>query len=227
MGFKEYYKAFPTYTDIHSEEYKKRLDDLEPLLIKHMKRKGKVLDLACGVGGFSFLLEDHGFEVIGLDVSEEMIEKAREYAKSRESRVKFIVGDATNLPFEDKSFDYVIFIDSLVHFEPIELNRVFKEVRRILKPEGKFLIQFTDLRELLPRLKDGLVIGQEYWISKILPDSDEKTVMIEFMSERDSFRVRFNVWGKVAVELLAKLYFEKIGEEKINDYSYLLVYRPK
>ncbi|MFA4701771.1 class I SAM-dependent methyltransferase [Pyrococcus kukulkanii] len=227
MGFTEYYRAFPTYTDLRSQEYKKRLDDLEPLLLKHMKRRGRVLDLACGVGGFSFLLEDHGFEVIGIDISEDMIARAKRYAQERESKVEFILGDAKNLPFNDREFDYVIFIDSLVHFTPLELNQVFKEVRRVLRPGGKFIIQFTDLRELLPRLKESLVVGQEYWISKIIPDQEEKTVVIEFQSENDSFRVRFNVWGKTAVELLGKLYFRKEAQEKINDYSYLIVYQLK
>ncbi|ASJ17542.1 methyltransferase [Thermococcus chitonophagus] len=227
MGFEEYYRAFPTYTDLKSQEYRKRLDDLEPLLIKYMKRKGKVLDLACGVGGFSFLLEDHGFEVVGIDISEDMIARAKRYAQERESKVEFILGDAKNLPFNDRDFDYVIFIDSLVHFTPLELNQVFKEVRRVLKPDGKFIIQFTDLRELLPRLKESLVVGQEYWISKIIPDQEEKTVVLEFQSENNSFRVRFNIWGKTAVELLGKLYFRKEAQEKINDYSYLIVYQLK
>ncbi|WP_048058291.1 class I SAM-dependent methyltransferase [Pyrococcus yayanosii] len=227
MGFAEYYRAFPTYTDIHSEEYRRRLEELEPLLIKYMPRRGRVLDLACGVGGFSFLLEDHGFDVVGLDVSEEMIAKAKEYARKRASKVEFIQGDAREIPFEDNTFDYVLFIDSLVHFEPLELNKVFKEVRRVLKPEGKFIIYFTDLRELLPRLKDGLVVGQEYWISKIIPDREEKTVVIEFMSEKDSFRVRFNIWGKTAVELLANLYFAQEVAEKVGNYSYFIIYRPK
>lgn len=186
-----------------------------------------MLDLACGVGGFSFLLEDYGFEVVGVDISEDMIRKAREYAKSRESNVEFIVGDARKLSFEDKTFDYVIFIDSIVHFEPLELNQVFKEVRRVLKPSGKFIMYFTDLRELLPRLKESLVVGQKYWISKVIPDQEERTVVIEFKSEQDSFRVRFNVWGKTGVELLAKLYFTKEAEEKVGNYSYLTVYNPK
>ncbi|MBP1911193.1 class I SAM-dependent methyltransferase [Thermococcus stetteri] len=227
MGFVEYYSAFKAYSDINSDEYRKRIENIEPLLMKFMKTRGRVLDLACGVGGFSFLLEDLGFEVVGLDNSKFMLEKAREFAKERESRVEFIEGDARQLPFENDSFDYVLFIDSLVHFEPPELSRVFREAARVLKPGGRFILQFTDLRTLLPVLMNGQVVGAEYWVNKVLPDPEEKTVVIEFQSEKDSFRVRFNVWGKVAVELLAKLYFRKIGEEKLNEHSYFQVYEPK
>ncbi|BAD86430.1 SAM-dependent methyltransferase, UbiE/COQ5 family [Thermococcus kodakarensis KOD1] len=227
MGFVEYYSAFKAYSDINSEEYRRRIENLEPLLMKFMKTRGRVLDLACGVGGFSFLLEDLGFEVVGLDNSRFMLEKAREFAKEKESRVEFIEGDARELPFENDSFDYVLFIDSLVHFEPQDLAKVFKETARVLKPGGKFILQFTDLRALLPVLMNGQVVGAEYWVNKVLPDQEEKTVVIEFQSEKDSFRVKFNVWGKMAVELLAKLYFRKEGEEKLNEHSYFQVYGPK
>lgn len=74
---------------------------------------------------------------------------------------------------------------------------------------------------------NGQVVGAEYWISKVLTDPAEKTVVIEFQSEKESFRVRFNVWGKTAVELLAKLYFRQIHSEKLNEHSYFQVYVPK
>ena len=228
MSFEKYYSVFKAYSDLYSDEYRKRIDTLEPLLLRFMPKKGRVLDLACGVGGFSFLLEDHGFEVIGVDSSEFMLAKAREYARERASKVEFIKADAGSLPFDGESFDYVLFIgDSVVHFSPTELNGVFREISRILKPSGRFIIHFLDLRELLPKLMKEQVIGEEYWISKILPDREEKSVVIEFRSEKDYFRVRFNIWGKTGIELLAKLYFRQIHSEKVNEHSYFQVYEPK
>ncbi|HDZ35392.1 MAG TPA: class I SAM-dependent methyltransferase [Thermococcus sp.] len=227
MGFEEYYTVIKAYSDIHSNEYKKRIETLEPLLLKHMTTRGKVLDLACGAGGFSFLLEDLGFDVVALDSSESMLERAREFAKDKNSRVEFVKGDAKSIPFENNSFEYVIFIDSLVHFEAAELNAVFKEIARVLKPGGKFILYFTDLRELLPILMGGQVVGDNYWISKVLPDPEEKTALIEFQSESNHFRVRFNVWGTIAVELLAKRYFRQLHSEKLNKHSYFQVYTPK
>ena len=227
MSFEEYYSAFKAYSDIHSNEYRKRIEALEPLLMKFMPEKGRVLDLGCGAGGFSFLLEDMGFSVVGADNSDYMLSLAKGFAEERGSRVEFTKADARELPFEDNSFDYVLFIDNLVHFGPLDLGKVFREIAKVLKPNGRLLLQFTDLRALLPVLMNGQVIGSEYWISRALPDKDEKTVLIEFQSEEKSFRVRFNVWGKTAVELLAKIYFKKIGEEKINEHTHFQVYEPK
>ncbi|RKX48878.1 MAG: class I SAM-dependent methyltransferase, partial [Thermotogae bacterium] len=179
-----------------------------------------------GVGGFSFLLEDHGFEVMGLDIDEEMIKKATEYAEEKNSKVKFIVGDARELPFEDETFDYVLFLGyTTVHFLPKDLSEVFKEVKRVLKKDGLFLMNFVDMRGLLPRIRMGTIVGEEYWISKVTIDEEEKTALIEYKSERDSFRVRFVIWGKTAVELLAKLYFIPIESVKLDEISYLNVYK--
>ncbi|EHR79004.1 methyltransferase [Thermococcus litoralis DSM 5473] len=226
MSFKEYYRAFKAYTDINSKEYQRRIEELEPYLLRVMKKKGKVLDLACGVGGFSFLLEDHGFEVVGVDIDEEMIKKAIEYAKEKNSKVKFIVGDARKLPFEGETFDYVLFLgNTTVHFSPKELSEVFKEVKRVLKKDGLFLINFVDMRELLSRVQMGTIVGEEYWINRVIIDKGEKTAVIEYKSERDSFRVRFAIWGKTAVELLAKLYFTPLESVKLDDISYLNVYK--
>ncbi|WP_456423352.1 class I SAM-dependent methyltransferase [Thermococcus sp.] len=227
MTFEEYYSAFKAYSDIYSDEYRKRIEVLEPLLVKFMPEKGRVLDLGCGAGGFSFLLEDLGFDVVCADNSDHMLSLAKGFAKEKNSKVEIIKADARELPFEDNSFDYVLFIDNLVHFEPLDLGKAFREIGRVLKPGGRLLLQFTDLRALLPVLMNGQVIGEEYWISRVLPDKDEKAVLIEFKSEDKSFRVRFNVWGKTAVELLAKLYFKKIGEEKINEHTYFQAYVTK
>jgi len=225
MTFEEYYSAFKAYSDIHSNEYRRRIEALEPLLMKFMG--SKVLDLCCGAGGFSFLLEEMGFSVVGVDNSDHMLSLARAFAEEKGSKVEFIKADARKLPFEDNTFDYVLFIDNLIHFAPLDLSRAFFEAGRVLKPGGKFIIQFTDMRSLLRSLKERRVIGEEFWISRVVPDENEKTVLIEFQSEEKSFRVRFNVWGKTAVELLAKLYFRKVGEEKINEHTYLQVYLPK
>lgn len=226
MGFKEYYRKFKAYTDIDSKEYQRRLEELEPHLLRFLKEKGKVLDLACGVGGFSFLLEEYGFEVVGIDIDDEMIKKAREYAKEKNSKVEFIVGDARKLPFEDETFDYILLLgNTILHFSPRELSEVFKEVKRVLKKDGLLLINFIDMRELLSRVQMGTVVGEEYWISSVMIDDEEKSAVIEYKSEKNSFRIKFTIWGKTAVELLAKLYFTPIESVKLGEMSYLNVYK--
>lgn len=222
----KYYFFSKAYNDIDSPEYQKRLQELGPYLTSILSTRGRVLDLACGVGGFSFLLEDLGHEVVGLDISEFLIERAKTYAQERGSKVEFVRGDARRLPFEDGSFDYVVFLgNSVVHFEPSELNQVFKEVKRVLRPNGLFVIQYNDMREVLPLLERSEVIADGYWISRIRKDRDERYFTAVFESPEGSFEVRFNIWGKTAIDLLGKLYFVKVREVEIKEHSYLTVFR--
>nr|WP_289230774.1 methyltransferase domain-containing protein [Candidatus Korarchaeum cryptofilum] len=77
-----------------------------------------------------------GSEVIGIDVSEDMIRIARKNAEGK--NVKFLVGDANKMPFEDDSFDLVVSTGSLHHWRnPVN---VLNEIYRVLRPGRKALI---------------------------------------------------------------------------------------
>ncbi len=71
----------------------------------------KVLDIACGKGSTAFYLaEKYGCQVVGIDVSEELIQEANELCKKKglNNQVKFQVGNAMDLPFDDNQFDVAI-----------------------------------------------------------------------------------------------------------------------
>jgi ubiquinone/menaquinone biosynthesis C-methylase UbiE len=112
---------------------------------------GKVLEIGPGPGYVSMeiakLLPE--IEVIGLDLSDAMIEiaekNAREYGFSE--RVKFKKGDASEMPFEDSSFDFAISSGSLHHWK--KPTKVFDEIYRVLKPNRSALI--SDLRKDAPK----------------------------------------------------------------------------
>ena len=67
------------------------------------RRGSKILDVATGTGQQAFAFARKGYEVIGIDISEAMLSVAKK--KNRYKNAKFEVADATNLPFEDNSFD--------------------------------------------------------------------------------------------------------------------------
>lgn len=106
--------------------------------------KGKVLEIGPGPGYISIELSKLGdFQITGLDISETMIEIAKRNVKETGAEVEFKLGNASNMPFEDNTFDFVVSSGSLHHWkEPIE---VFNETYRILKTNGKALIY--DLRK--------------------------------------------------------------------------------
>lgn len=92
-----------------------------------------ILDLGCGSGVFTDILQRRGLVATGIDISPGMIAMAlRNYPQS-----KFLVGDVENLPFPDASQDAVLLSGILHHFE--DRRKFLSEVRRVLKPGGVFM----------------------------------------------------------------------------------------
>ncbi len=120
-----------------------RASQLKVNLIKSVEPKSKVLDIGCGNALISpFVLKKSAF-YYGLDISEKLIEISREKYKKEieEEKVKFFVGQATELPFGDEEFDFVISFAVLHHIPSKEIRKkFFKEIMRISKPNAKIKI---------------------------------------------------------------------------------------
>jgi len=143
---KEYYLTDCT----GHEEFKKSLgDSLEPRF-KEIKKyliitSGmKVLDIGCGRGEMALFCAKKGATVVGIDYASEAIKLAKFIQSKRPSNIKekmsFYIMDAKKLTFEDSFFDIVILTDVVEHLYPEELEKVFKEIKRVLKKDGKVII---------------------------------------------------------------------------------------
>ncbi|MFX0163143.1 MAG: methyltransferase domain-containing protein [Candidatus Hodarchaeota archaeon] len=172
--------------------------------ILNLSPKDKVLDLCCGQGRHSLELVRQGFEnVEGLDRSHYLIQKAKAVAKKEGLKVRFREGDARKLPYHPDTFDVVMILgNSFGYFETIEDDmRVLKEVFRVLKPWGRFLLDVSDgeyLREYFqPRSWEwidkyqfvcrarSLSLDQQRLISREIVSHVEKGVIVDqFYAER-------------------------------------------
>lgn len=99
-----------------------------------------VLDIACGRGEFPMLVSTMGADAVGLDFSDASIAFARELKESRRDEdagsLEFVQADACRLPFKDESFDRIAMLDIIEHLVPEQLEQMFLEVKRLLKPDG-------------------------------------------------------------------------------------------
>ena len=107
--------------------------------------RDRVLDLGCGIGNLLIALSERiAFTqpAIGVDVSPALIELGRRelHRAGFDGRVELRVAFATELPFEDQSFDVVISSHVIKHLDDDALLRAFAEVHRVLRPNGRFLI---------------------------------------------------------------------------------------
>ncbi len=99
-----------------------------------------VLDAACGEGYGSCLLAKRAKSVVGVDIGEEAVAHARERYSG--DNLRFEQADATNLPFDDDSFDVAVSFETLEHLEAQET--LLAEFRRVLRPDGFLVMSSPD-----------------------------------------------------------------------------------
>ncbi len=96
---------------------------------------GRVLDAGCGTGRFTIPIHDAGLDVVGMDVSADMLGVARASAEGRP--ITWVQGSVFNLPFPDASFDTIVSITVVPHFPQWEA--ILREYARVLRPGGTMI----------------------------------------------------------------------------------------
>jgi len=99
---------------------------------------GRALDVGCGTGELASRLSWRGWQVVGLDLCEAMIHKARHKLNGNADRVRLTVADSEHLPFATDSFNVVTCANSFHHYPHQEA--VIRELFRVLKPGVRLLL---------------------------------------------------------------------------------------
>jgi ubiquinone/menaquinone biosynthesis C-methylase UbiE len=92
---------------------------------------GALLDLGCGTGAQTVAFRDQGWQVTGVDASEDMLRRARDRG------LDVVHADASALPFEDACFDAAVSL--WTHIDVDDFAGAVREVARVLKPGGPFV----------------------------------------------------------------------------------------
>lgn len=124
-----------------------------------------VLDIATGTGDLAInLAQTDATKIIGLDISSGMLDIGKEKIKRKnlDSKIEMVLGDSENMPFEDNSFDAITVAFGVRNFETLENG--LKEILRVLKPGGAFVILETSMPDKTPYKQ-----GYNFYTKNILP----------------------------------------------------------
>ena len=123
-------------------------------------RGKRVLDYCCGNGAWAIWLAESGAEVVGIDISPVSVDNARAEAARRGvgEKATFSVMDAEATKFEDNFFDFAV-VNGVLHH--LDLQKSYRELARILKPDGQVIATealkhnplFHLYRKLTPHLR--------------------------------------------------------------------------
>ena len=133
-----------------------------------------MLDVGCG-GGFTIrrlLKRSKDAQVYGIDISEESVTKARQVnAEVLDKQVYVTQGSAEQLPYNDEMFDLVTAVET-VYFWP-NLPDCLQEVRRVLKPGGKFaiMVEVVDSDSKWTSIVDGMTAYTPEQLKTLLDDA--------------------------------------------------------
>src|SRR5512138_2413557 len=178
-----------------------------PTALASLKEGERVLDLGSGAGFDCFLaakkVGKQG-KVIGIDMTPEMLDKARANAKKgKYANVEFRLGEIENLPVADNSVD-VIISNCVINLAPNK-KRVFDEAYRVLAPKGRLMVSDIVLLKPLPKAVQesveayaGCIAGAEIkdrYLEQIKQAGfedvqviDEKTYPLEYIISEDAFK---------------------------------------
>ena len=115
-------------------------DSIDTIIsISEVSQNSTVLDIACGTGIVTCEFAKYAKNVIGLDITQDMLTQAIKIQEEKElTNIKFDLGNVESLPYESNSFDIVFTRYSFHHF--LDTKKVFEEMIRVCKPNGKIIV---------------------------------------------------------------------------------------
>ncbi len=172
-------------------DYKKRTDYILKLFKKFGAKPTLLLDVACGTGGFSMEFARRGIEVIGADISEEMLSVARENSTAQGLEILFLCQSAQELDLYGTVDGAVCCMDSINHItDKRTLKKAFGKISLFLEPEKLFIFDVNTLYKHKEILGDNTFVLEEdgvycVWQNRFLPKLSSTEITLDFFVEKE------------------------------------------
>ena len=142
-----------------------------------------ILDIATGTGDLAInLVKTGASKIVGLDISPGMLAIGKEKVtqKHLNKKIEMVIGDSENLPFENDAFDAITVAFGVRNFENLEKG--LKEILRVLKPNGTFVVLETSVPTKFP-FKQGYFFYSKYILPTIGRLFSKDKIAYNYLSE--------------------------------------------
>lgn len=189
------YTAFAENYDLLMQDvnYKERTKYLLSIFEKYSKKPSLLLDLACGTGSFSNEFAKRDIQVIGVDLSPEMLNIAKEKSEKEKLDVLYLCQDASELDLYGTVDGAVCCMDSINHITDINvLQEAFEKVSLFLEPDCLFVFDVNTLYKHKEVLGNNTFVLEEdnlycVWQNEYFEDEHSTEITLDFFKrEKDN-----------------------------------------
>lgn len=182
------YKDFSQFYDglTFNVDYHKRADYFEEICARFSHPAGIVLDLACGTGSLTIELKKRGYDVYGIDGSEDMLSRAMEKSYDEELSVLFLCQDMRNIDLYGTINTCICTLDSINHLtEKDDVQKTFDRVSFFMEKDGLFIFDVNTVYKHRTILADNTFVY----------DTDEVfCVWQNSLAENNIIRIELNLF---------------------------------
>ena len=159
MSYSGFASVYDTLTS--DVEYEKRCDYLETIFAKHLSERPELLcDLGCGTGSVCSILSQRGYDMIGIDSSDMMLDIAT--GKNEDKKILYLCQDMCEFELYGTVDVFLCMLDSLNYITSSEeINQVFALVKNYLNPGGIFIFDVNTLYKYEEILSDNTFVFEE------------------------------------------------------------------
>lgn len=179
------YESFAEYYDklTADVDYPARTGYLLGLFERFDRKPTLMLDLACGTGGFSCLFGAAGMSVIGVDISPEMLSRARENAAAAGQDILFLCQDAAELDLYGTVDGAICCLDSLNHITDYDrFCRAIEKVSLFLEPDRLFIFDVNTVYKHETVLGDNVFVTDEDGVYCVWQNEYDRDTRMTYMS---------------------------------------------
>ena len=183
----------------------------EKYLSKVIKKTSKVLEVGCATGYYAMQFHDKCKQYIGLDIVPKYINDLNNKVKKKGIKnVTGVVGDATDVHFENNSFDVVLLLGPIYHLDKKAREKALLEAKRVCKPNGVIVWAYLNKVSVF----SGLVATYEYReviskeiLAQIIDKGQDKDGIFFYSTPEDQVALS----GKYNLEILKHIGLDGVG----------------